>query len=180
MSFIKHAVCLWLIFFATFFQIQPAFAIVKTSDNKTVFVQKETVTKARLETALGRKLTFSERLFLPIVQKKMHATTASEFDMSGKNDKKWAIAGFIALLVGLVVLALSIAFHLGHPLLTFGTILGGVGYAICYLVWRMTGDESAKKLAFAGILTGYISFTILAIAAFLGAMFLIVSLFSVI
>ena len=179
MSFIKHAACLWLIFFAIFFQTQTAFAIVKTSDNKTLFVQKETVTKARLETVLGRKLTFSERLFFPIVQKKMPATTASEFGLGDKNDKKWAIAGFVALLFGIVVLALSIAFRLGNPLLIFGAVLSGVGQAICYLVWKMTGNESAKKLARAGFLTGYISFVILAIAAFLGAMFLIVSLFSI-
>lgn len=53
----------------------PSFAVVTTKTTyetvKTAFAKTQTFDKAHLEALLGRKLSFKERLFLPVIKKNL-------------------------------------------------------------------------------------------------------------
>ena len=152
------------ILFVCFLPIS-SFAVVNTKTTKetvnTEPIKTKAFNRANLEVLLGRKLTFRERLFLPLVKNKLAKGLPADRAANEAVTDGMAIAGFVTGVLSLLL---------------FGFILGILGIIFSAVGLKRIRQEPEKRkgrgLAIAGLVCGIIGFigwTIILLAALASA-----------
>jgi Domain of unknown function (DUF4190) len=119
----------------------------KIINHETVVLKPHGITKQSFEQAIGRKLTWKERLVFPLIKRKLEKSKAMTSSSEGdRRTDGMAVAGFVCGLVGLFVA---------------GVVLGILGIIFSAIalgrINRNPDTKSGRGLAIAGLILGIIA-----------------------
>ncbi len=141
----KNLPCFLWTLMAIFLISTNSYAVVRANEANLSNSPTFKVTKDNLETSLGRKLTFREKLVLPLIKGKIKKGLSADRAVAEGTTDGMAIAGFVTGLVGLFV---------------FGIVLGILGIVFSTIALkRIKRDPEVRKgrgLAIAGLVTGIV------------------------
>ena len=116
-------------------------------NHETVVFKPQGITKTSFEQALGRKLTWKERLVFPLIKRKLEKSKALASNSQGdRHTDGMAVAGFVCGLIGLFVAGIILG--------TLGIIFSAIALG---RINRNPDTKSGRGLAIAGLILGIIA-----------------------